>query len=157
MKHLKTTLLASTLALGALGTTAATAGDFDGFYLGIYGSGDVSTAPYTWGFGGNAGYLYEFVPGGYAGVEADIYRPSGGPTIYTGAARLGYDFNSPVMAYASVGAGMDGTGTALYTLGAGAQYDIGNGVSVRAGVDRYQAFSGGPANYVGKIGVAYTF
>lgn len=153
---LKTTLLASTVALGAMGS-AAYAQDFDGFYLGAYGSGDFSASPTTWGFGGQAGYLYEFTPGGYAGVEADVYRPSGGPTVYTGAARLGYDFGSPFMAYASVGAGMDSTGTTVWTIGGGGQYALGGGASIRAGVDRYQPTAGGPASYVGKVGLNYTF
>ncbi|MBV7409572.1 hypothetical protein [Maritimibacter sp. DP1N21-5] len=152
---IKTAAVAGALVVGA--GTAAQAGDFDGFYLGLYGSGDFFTTPNTYGFGGNAGYLYEFAPGGYTGVEADVYRPSGGPTTYMGVARMGYDFGSPVMAYASVGAGMDSAGTGKYLLGAGAEYDVGGGFGIRAGVDRYQDFNNGPADYVAKVGVNYRF
>lgn len=148
----------SLVAAAALAASAAPAlaGDFEGAYLGLYGAGDFS-GPMTYGFGGQAGYLYEFGPGAYLGGEADIYRPSGGPTTYTAAARLGYDFGSPIMLYGSIGAGMTGTGTTLWTVGGGAQYDLGSGVSMRAGVDRYQAFGGGAANYVAKVGLNYTF
>lgn len=153
---IKTTLLATSLTLGTMGGVAH-AGDFDGFYLGAYGSGNFSTTPNTYGFGGQAGYMFEFTPGGYVGAEVDVYRPTGGPTTYTGAARLGYDFGSPFMAYVSAGAGMDGTGAGVWTVGGGGQYDVGNGVSIRAGVDRYQPTAGGAANYVGKVGLNYTF
>ncbi|MAM61216.1 outer membrane beta-barrel protein [Maritimibacter sp. UBA3975] len=153
-RYIKTTALGLGLALGA---TAASAQDFDGFYLGAYGSGDFFSGPNTYGFGAQAGYMYEFSPGGYVGVEADAYFPMGNPNIYTGNLRLGYDFGSPVMLYGKVGAGADSTGTTLYTLGAGAEYAMGNGASLRLGMDRYQSFAGGPANYVAKAGLAYTF
>ncbi len=157
MTHtLKPALLATAVGFATMAGPAA-AGDFDGFYLGAYGSGNFSTTPNTYGFGGQAGYLFEFSPGAYAGIEADVYRPSGGPTVYTGAARLGYDFGSPFMPYASVGAGIDGTGTTVWTVGAGAQYDLGGGASLRTGVDRYQPTGGGAANYVGKVGLTYSF
>lgn len=155
-RFIKSTALGLGLATG-VAATAATAGEFDGFYLGGYASGDFFTSPNTYGFGAQAGYLYEFTPGGYVGIEGDAYFPSGNPNIYTGAARLGYDFGTPFMAYAKVGAGMDQTGARLWTIGGGGQYDIGNGASLRAGVDRYQDFGGGAADYVAKVGINYTF
>lgn len=155
-RFIKSTALGLGLATG-VAATAATAGEFDGFYLGGYASGDFFTSPNTYGFGAQAGYLYEFTPGGYVGIEGDAYFPSGNPNIYTGAVRLGYDFGTPFMAYAKVGAGMDQTGARLWTIGGGGQYDIGNGASLRAGVDRYQDFGGGAADYVAKVGINYTF
>ncbi|WP_298491683.1 outer membrane beta-barrel protein [uncultured Maritimibacter sp.] len=154
-RFIKTTAVAGAIVLGA--GAAAQAGEFDGFYLGLYGSGDFQTNPNTYGFGGNAGYMYEFTPGGYAGVEADVYRPNGGPTTYMGVARMGYDFGTNFMPYASVGAGADSNGTGKFLLGAGAEYAVGGGVGLRAGVDRYQDFNNGPADYVAKIGVNYRF
>ena len=154
-RSLKTIALGLGLATAAAGTAAAQ--DFDGFYLGAYGSGDVTTSPNTYGFGANAGYLYEFTPGGYVGVEGDAYFPMSNPNIYTASARLGYDFGTPFMVYGQVGAGMDSTGTSLWTVGAGGEYAVGGNTSVRLGVDRYQPFSGGPANYVAKVGLNYRF
>lgn len=154
---MKTTALGLTLTLGTLGASAASAGDFDGFYLGAYGSGDFFSAPNAYGFGAQTGYLFEFAPGAYAGVEADVYFPLSSPTIITGAARLGYDFGSPFMLYTQIGAGMDTAGTTLWTVGAGAQYEIGGGASLRLGMDRYQPFGGGAASYVAKAGLNYSF
>lgn len=153
-RFIKTTALGVGLALG---TTAATAGDFDGFYLGAYGSGDFMSTPNTYGFGANAGYNYEFTPGGYVGLEGDAYFPMGNPNIFTGSARLGYDFGSPFMAYAKVGAGIDTAGAKLWTVGIGGEYEVGGGASLRLGVDRYQDFSGGPGKYVAKAGLSYSF
>ena len=91
-------------------------------------------------------------------MEGDVnYQFNGAPTRFTGAARLGYDFNSPFMLFAKGGLSYDTTNTTSLMLGGGAQYEIYQGTSIRADLDWYQPVGGGATSYVAKIGLNYSF
>lgn len=153
MKTLVTTvLLASAVALAA---PAARAGDWEGPYVGAYGAWVNGT---NWGAGAQAGYNFALGGGAYAGAEADVIRVFGsGVTVGSASARLGYEFAPGVLGYGQLGLAVNNSGTTAWLAGAGGQVAISGPVSLRVGVDRFQAFGGGAAEYVVKGGLVYGF
>lgn len=151
--------------LACIGSIAA-AGEFDGAYAGINGSAGIN-APVTpdYEFGAFAGYNMGVANGVVLGGEADIAYNStslwGADALTTkGNARAGYELSDNVMVYGKAGLGYTtgGTGSMVWSLGAGADIHVMDNVLLRTEAERVDPTAAGMlTQYNGKVGIGYSF
>lgn len=151
-KSVKATLLASGLALAA--TVPAQAQGFEGAYAGVYG-GTALTGT-TWMAGVQGGYNFALGDQAIAGVEGDVFVTHAGVVFASALGRLGFALSSNMLIYGALGLGAYGAAT-YYQASGGAEFNVTDNVFLRASVDRFKTFGGGPAEYMGKVGAGYRF
>jgi len=141
------------IGLGLAG--AATAQDFEGAYLGLYGA---TTAGDSVEAGTFAGYRFQLSESTYLGAEADILIPSGETDfLAAGLGSFAYEVLPDTLVYGRAGLAVDGADSTFWVAGAGVDHALSDGVSLRLGGDRYDDLSGPANDWVAKAGVALSF
>lgn len=157
------TALAAALTLG----TPALAGDIAGPYVGgaLSAGFNAPTVP-DWEGSAFVGFNFDFGNQLVAGGELDLtYNPDSlwGATRATTSTldgRVGYLVSQDVMVYGRAGGGYTsgGVGSYVWDVGAGAEYMMPNGVTLRGEFDRVDPFQAGMATQVnGRLGVIMNF
>jgi hypothetical protein len=150
---LKPVLLAATIGLAA--PVAALAGNWDGPYVGAYGS---YTNTSLGGIGGQFGYSFAAGSNFYVGPEADFgYYPTPNGWLAQGVVRAGYTLTPDFLGFVVAGVGRSNAAVNYWTVGAGAEYMVTDSLSIRLSGERLKPFSGGTPLYVAKGGIAWHF
>ena len=159
--------LAATLMAAATFGTPTLAGDFDGAYVGVgLTAGLNAPAVPDWEGSAFIGYNYDFGNRVVAGGELDLtYNPDSlwgatDATTSTLDGRLGYLVSEDVMVYGRAGGGYTtgGAGSTVWDVGAGAEYMMQNGMTLRGEFDRVDPLAAGMDTQMnGRLGVVMNF
>lgn len=151
---------AAVLAVGLALAGGARAQDLDGAYLGLYGAALGGVRGDSGAFAGGAfgGYRFEITQGTYLGAEADLLvSPGSGDARASGLGTLGVEVLPDALVYGHAGLAVDFDDREFWVAGAGVDFGLSDGVSLRLGGDRYEEFGGPATDWVGKAGVALSF
>jgi opacity protein-like surface antigen len=150
--RLATALLAAAV-LGFAGSAAAQ--EFDGGYIGFYGATTEGDSLEGGAFGG---YRFQVTDSAYLGAEVDILLPSGATDyLAAGLGSLSYEILPDTLIYGHAGFAFDSADSEFWVAGAGIDYAVTDGVSLRLGGDRYDDLNGPASEWVAKAGVALSF
>lgn len=157
---------AAALAIAVAVATPSLANDFDGAYVGVgAGAGFANPGIIDWEGSAFIGYNWDFGNRMVAGSELDLtYNPmslwGGSAAIGTLDARLGYLVSDVFMLYGRTGGGYTngGVGSYVWDVGAGGEYMMENGLSIRGEFDRVDPFAAGMDTQLnGRLGVVMNF
>ncbi len=156
------------LALAAAGASGVPvqAGDFAGPYIGAaMSAGTPLPGMIDWEGSAFIGYNWGIGDRIFAGTELDLtYNPKSlwgtGAAIGTLDARLGYLVTEDFMLYGRTGTGYTNgnVGSYVWDAGAGGEYMLDNGITIRGEFDRVDPFDAGMDTQLnGRLGVIMNF
>ncbi len=165
MKRTSLTYAAATMAALAFATPTQ-ANDFDGAYVGASVTAGFALADVVdWEGSAFIGYNWDFGNNFVLGGELDLtMNPDSlwvdDATITTLDARFGYLVSDNVMVYGRAGGGYTSAlgGSYVWDAGAGVEYMLHNGLSIRGEFDRVDPFEAGMDTQLnGRLGVVMNF